>query len=124
MRPLPIEKIAQAPQFVLGLCVVRGSPIPVVEIGSLFGEPGLPSQRMVTVKTGNGILALLAESVVGVRSIAPASLNDLPPLLRDAAGEIVSAIGTLDAELLLFLRTIRILPDATLYAAGSEAVPQ
>jgi hypothetical protein len=35
----------------------------------------------------------------------------LPPLLRDAAVEAVAAIGTLDAELLLFLRTARIVPE-------------
>jgi purine-binding chemotaxis protein CheW len=120
MRVLPIEKVAQAPQFVLGLCLIRGSPAPVVEIGALFGEPSLISRRMITVRTGTGIVALLVESVLGLRSMSPALLSDLPPLLRNAAVDVVAAIGTLDAELLLFLRTVRILPDAALLAAGAQ----
>ena len=111
MRILPIEKIAQAPAFVLGLCLIRGTPTPVVEIGVLLGEPALVPGRMVTVTTANGPVAVLAESVLGVRSIFPDQLGDLPPLLRGAAGDVVEAIGTLDAELLLFLRAVRILPD-------------
>ena len=110
MRPLPIEKIAGSPQPVLGLSVVRGSPIPVVDVGALFGESETHPQRFVTVRTGERLVGLAVEEVVGVRSIDPDMLDDLPPLLRDAAGEVVSAIGRLDSELLLFLSTTRLLP--------------
>jgi purine-binding chemotaxis protein CheW len=120
MRILPVEKIAGAPEFVLGLCLIRGAPTPVVEIGLLLGEPALVSGRMVTVRTANGPVALLTESVLGVRSIFPDQLGDLPPLLRGAAGDVVEAVGTLDAELLLFLRAVRILPDAAFIEAVVE----
>lgn len=118
MRVLPIDKIAQAPAFVVGLCLIRGAPTPVVEIAAVLGEQGLVSQRMVTVRTRNGPVALLAESVLTVRSIPSNQLGDLPPLLRGAAGEVITAIGMLDAELLLFLRTVRMLPDGALVDAA------
>jgi purine-binding chemotaxis protein CheW len=111
MRPLPIDGIAGSPGLVLGLSIVRGSPIPVVDIGTLFSEPGTGPRRIVTVRTGGRVVALAVQEVVGVRSIEPDMLEDLPPLLRDAAGEVVSAIGRLDSELLLFLSATRLLPQ-------------
>ena len=111
MRPLPIERIAASPRLVLGLSVIRGSPIPVLDIGALLGEPVTDPQRIVTVRTGERLVGLAVETVIGVRSIEPDMLDDLPPLLKDAAGEVVSAIGRLDSELLLFLSTTRLLPQ-------------
>jgi hypothetical protein len=40
--------------------------------------------------------------------------GQLPPLLRDAARDTITSIGTLDAELLFFLRAARIIPDDVL----------
>ena len=37
MRPLPIEPLAAAPHFVLGLATIRGSQVPVVDAGRLIG---------------------------------------------------------------------------------------
>lgn len=120
MRPLPIEKIAGSPQPVLGLSVVRGLPIPVVDIGALFSEPDINPQRIVTVRTGSRLVALAVNQVLGVRSIGPVALEDLPPLLREAAGEVVSAIGRLDSELLLFLSATRMLPEGMLEEVGAD----
>jgi purine-binding chemotaxis protein CheW len=111
MRPLPVERIARAPRFVRGLSIIRGVPLPIVDTGSLFGESHSEPQRLVTVRVGDRLIALGVDSVLGVRSISGSASTALPPLLRDADGDVVSAIGILDAELLLFLQTARILPD-------------
>jgi purine-binding chemotaxis protein CheW len=118
MRPLPIEPLADAPPFVLGLSLIRGAPVPVADIGVLFGEPEPRPQRMVTLDAGGRLVALVAEAVLGVRAIDAATSSDLPPLLQAAASSLVTAVGTLDAELLLFLHTARIVPE-TLLAAGA-----
>ena len=34
MRPLPVEPLGDAPRFILGLSIVRGEPIPVVDVGA------------------------------------------------------------------------------------------
>lgn len=120
LRPLPIKPIADAPRFVLGLSMIRGAPVPVVDIGSLFDGRATRPQRMVTLEVDGRLVALVVESVIGVRSLGRDACNALPPLLREACGEVVSAIGTLDAELLLFLRAARIVPDAVLDRLGAE----
>ena len=113
MRPLPIEPLVGAPRFVQGLSIVRGSPVPVVDAASLFDAREVESQRWVTIRTGDRLVALAVDSVLGIRSIGSSSSKELPPLLREADGEIISAIGTLDAELLLFLSAARIVPQAS-----------
>jgi purine-binding chemotaxis protein CheW len=121
LRPLPIMPLADAPRFVLGLSIIRGAPVPVVDIGSLFGERATAPQRMVTLRADRRLVALVVDSVLGVRSLGPDSSNELPPLLQDAGAELVSAIGTLDAELLLFLRAARIVPDALFESLAAES---
>jgi purine-binding chemotaxis protein CheW len=100
------------PSFVRGLSVIRGTPIPVVDAGVLLGmnEDSGPT-RFVTLRTGERQVALAFEGVLGVRSFPAESVADLPPLLRDAGSELVSALGMLDAELLFILRAARILSD-------------
>lgn len=127
LRPLPVEPLAGAPAFVQGLCVIRGEPRPVVDAARLLSTPapGEPptTARFVTVRTGAQQVALAVDAVLGVRTVPPESLQDLPPLLQEACAEAVAAIGRLDAELLLVLRSSRLLPAAGLPppATGASA---
>ncbi len=114
MRLLPIEAVSGAPPYVRGLAIIRGSPVPVIDTGLLVGQQASRCTRLVTVRTGKRTVALAAEAVEGVSAIAPDKLSQLPPLLRAAASETIEAIGMLDAELLFFLRTARIVPDDVL----------
>src|SRR3981081_896571 len=111
MRMLPIEQLSGAPSYVRGFCIIRGSPVPVVDTGLLIGDQVTRPERLVAISIGGRSVALAVEAVVGIRAIGAGAAEQLPPLLRDAAAEAVAAIGTLDAELLLFLRTARIVPE-------------
>jgi purine-binding chemotaxis protein CheW len=113
MRPLPVEPLPDMPGFVRGLATIRGKPTPVVDAGGVLGEsgPGRPT-RFVTVRAGERLVALGVEEVLEIRDLTLASLETLPPLLREAGAEIVSAIGRLDAELLVVLEAARVLPDS------------
>lgn len=111
MRPLVVEPMAGAPSFVLGLTVVRGEPLAVVDAARLMGMADAPIGRFVTVAVGVRRIALAVGDVAGVRRLPPGSLRALPPLLHEAAGDVVDAVGLLDAELLLMLRSARLLPD-------------
>jgi purine-binding chemotaxis protein CheW len=128
MRPLPVEAMAGGPPCVLGLAIIRGAPVPVVDIARLLGEQVSrpeeetwlpPSARFVTVVVAGRGVALAVDGVVGVRTLALDSLRDLPPLLRDAEVDVVGSIGTLDSQLLLVLRSARLLPQGLRGAEGS-----
>ena len=113
MRPLPVEPVAGVPGFILGVSIIRGTPLPVVDGARLLGTAGgeRPAGRFVTVRAGDRQVALAVDAVIGVHQIARESVRDLPPLVRTAHADAVSAIGALDAELLVVLESARMLPD-------------
>jgi purine-binding chemotaxis protein CheW len=117
MRPQPVEPLTSAPGFVIGVAVIRGVAVPVVDVGALLGSPEPPRPtRFVTLAIGTRSVALAVEGIVGVRSLPRDALEELPPLLRDARHDAVERIGTLDASLLVVLRTARMVTDAVLNA--------
>lgn len=124
MRPLPFEPVSGTPHFVRGLAIIRGAPIPVVDAAWLLGTEESQPSRFVTLTAGDRRIALAVSGVVGVQSIPTESLQELPPLLQDTAADVISAIGRLDSELLLVLRSARLVPEdlwATLGVEGSSS---
>jgi purine-binding chemotaxis protein CheW len=120
MRPLAIQPMTRSPAFVLGVSMIRGQPVPVVDLGLLLaGRISSPS-RYVTLRVENRAVALAVEEVVGVMTVTEESLAQMPPLLRDSGAELVSAIGSLDAELLIVLNAARVFPESLL--SETEAV--
>ena len=116
-RPLPVEPIrganAQALAVVDGLAMIRGEPVPVVDARRLLGVTGAEVTRFVVVRAAQRRVALAVDAVLEVRRIAAEALPGLPPLLGGARRDLVSAIGALDAELLIVLDSARVLPDDT-----------
>ena len=117
MRPLPVEAIAGAPSFVRGISIIRGIPTPVVELGVLLGvdnEKTLVgiSARFVTLHLGERQAALSVDVVCGVRNLDALSILELPPLLQGASHNFIEAIATLDAQMLVILRSGWQLPEA------------
>jgi purine-binding chemotaxis protein CheW len=118
MRPLPVEPVAAAPGFVRGLAIVRGEPVLILDSGLLLGGGPSEAARFVTVRTGERVVGLAVDAVLGVEAIELARADSLPPLLDAFAGDSVAAIASRDAELLLFLRAGRLAPDPIAGAAS------
>jgi purine-binding chemotaxis protein CheW len=122
MRPLTVEPIAGVPSFLQGLAVIRGSVVPVVDAASLLSGQASRPTRFVTIKAGGRRIALAVDAVLGIRTIPSGALDALPLLFQDAALDAVSAVGTLDSELMLVLRGARLVSEhvwATIDADGS-----
>jgi purine-binding chemotaxis protein CheW len=123
MRPLPVEPLAGAPPFIAGVCVIRGEPAPVVDAATLVGGGDHHVTRYISVKAETGPrrpeagerrcpLVFAVDSVLGVWEIPSGSLRELPPLLGAVNSDLISALGVIGTEPLLFLRSARLLPDA------------
>jgi purine-binding chemotaxis protein CheW len=110
MRPLPVESVASSSRFVMGLAIIRGAPVPVIDLGSLLGARTCTT-RFVTVSAEGRTLALSVDEILGVREIPAGVLKGLPPLLHDASTGAVAAIGASDGALLVVLRAARILSE-------------
>jgi len=123
MRPMAVEAIGGVPAFVRGLAVVRGTPIPVIDAGILLSGAACHPTRFVTLKTGSRCIALAVDAVVGVVEIPRGSLEALPRLFQDTSLDAVSAIGTLDAELLLVLQSGRLVSEELWAVLEAGSVP-
>ncbi len=111
MRPLPIQSLANVPPFVCGASIIRGEPVPVVDLARLLGAAGATRGRWVVVRADRRKVALAVGSVFGLEALAEACLSSVPPLLREVRPELVEALGSADEKLLMVLGTARILPD-------------
>lgn len=114
MRPLPVESVGGAPAMVLGLSVIRGQPVPVLDAGFLVSgvvNPVAPT-RFVVLKLGDRRAAAGVDSIDGIRTLSRRALAELPSLLGQPRGGPIESAGTLDGELLFVLRSIRSVPDA------------
>jgi len=106
MRPLPTTPIAGAPSFVLGVAVIRGVATVVVDAGLLLNGRSSAPERYVTMRVGERVIALAVKRVIGTRVLPEA--RELPPLLRDGPA---AAIAALDAELMVVLSELRVVPE-------------
>lgn len=121
-RPLPVVRLAGAPPFVNGVSIVRGSPVPVVNVAALLGGAApAPGSRIVSLRVGNRRVSLEVDEVLGVRHLSALALAAAPPLLEGAVARYVEELGTLDGRLLATLSSARILEDATIPLPTSEA---
>jgi chemotaxis signal transduction protein len=109
MRLLPIESIAGAPPFVHGMCIIRGVPVAVIDTAALFGSKSARYDRLITVRTGQRIVAFAAEAILAVEAIPAQTLGELPPLLR--SDDTIAAIAARDQDLLFFLQAARVIAD-------------
>jgi purine-binding chemotaxis protein CheW len=120
-RPRPFEPVAGAPVFVRGVAVVRGSPVPVVELGALLGgELSHPGTRFVTVRTQRRVVALEVDEIVGVRELSASDLAAAAPLLGGAAAGLVASLAALDGDLLAVLDCARLIDGELLDGLAIE----
>jgi purine-binding chemotaxis protein CheW len=120
MRPLPIQPVVGSPFFVRGVSVIRGAPVPIVDVPAMVGEKTGRPRRLVTLAIGERLVGLAVDDVIGVEVIEGTLAKDLPPLLRDAAGDAIQAMRVLDGELLLLLEAGRLVPDGVLGGPRSD----
>lgn len=111
MRALPLDTVPNMPAFMLGVSVIRGQVVPVLDLASLTGAGASGgAARYVTLNLNQRQVALAVDEVIGVRSLAVP--DGVPPLLDGADAGVLAALTTLDAELLLVLQTGMLVPDA------------
>lgn len=121
MRPLAREPLSGTPPFVLGLAIIRGESVPVVDLGALFGDttPAADLGRYVTLELGRRSVALAVGAVEGVRVLRSGAFSAMPPLFAHAAGKTLEALTLHDEELLFLLSAARLMEQ--LPSHGEEA---
>jgi purine-binding chemotaxis protein CheW len=113
MRSLPIKPMPDMPSFLLGVAIIRGDVVPVVDVASLLGaNTHSHHARFVTIKIGERRVAFAVDDVIGVRTLDNDTKVNIPPLLDSAEVSMIEAMSTLDAELLLVLQGSHLIPES------------
>jgi purine-binding chemotaxis protein CheW len=121
MRALPVETFPDMQPFMLGIAIIRGATVPVINLSMLLKTPVTEVSRYVTIQTGKRVIAFAVGNVVGVGQFAADTLDHLPALMGESDTNVVKAIGTLDEDLFLVLEASRIISESAwqeLYARG------
>jgi purine-binding chemotaxis protein CheW len=108
---LDLTPLPGAPAFVLGIVNVRGRILPVLDLKKFFELPerGLTDLHRIIRVSGNDLeLGLLADVIVGVRSIAADSLQSSLPTLTGIRADYLKGVSD---ERLVVLDIERILSD-------------
>jgi purine-binding chemotaxis protein CheW len=111
LRPLPVERQPGMPEGVLGLAMVRGATVPVVDLAALFHDPPAPVSRWVLVQAGARAVALAVTSVLGVRALGEGAVA---AGATTAAGLVAPAVAAIVEE---GTRAVRVLDVAYLLPA-------
>jgi purine-binding chemotaxis protein CheW len=91
LTPLP-----GTPPFILGIVNVRGRILPVMDLKKFFDLPerGLTDLHRIILVRGHGLeLGLLADVIVGVRSVAADSLQPSLPTLTGIRADYLKGVG-------------------------------
>ncbi|MGA5299109.1 chemotaxis protein CheW [Nucisporomicrobium flavum] len=121
MRPLPVHHLAGTPPFISGICVMRGLPTLVVDVTRLLSGGETAAERYVAVRTGRGTVALATGAVLGIHTLAADGEGRHAGLLGEAPARLIAAVGTVDAQPVLLLQSLHLVPDDAWAAAAATA---
>ncbi len=102
------------PSFVAGIVNLRGQVLSVVDIKQVLGVPGgdaTLSSSVVIVEDSEMWFGILADAVLGARSVKTSDIRSLPPTLSGTRAEYTKG---LTADRVAILDTGAILADARL----------
>lgn len=120
MRPLPIERIQGAPGALLGVSVVRGGAVPVVDLARLISGETSEPRRWVLARTQERSVALAATDVLGVSTLTPEAIEPGAALAASIAAPCVSAITCRGGRSIAILDVDRVLDPYDHDSAGAE----
>ncbi|AGL18468.1 putative CheW protein [Actinoplanes sp. N902-109] len=121
MRPLATHPLAGTPAYVSGICIMRGLPTLVVDVARLLGGGAAEVVRFIAVRTGRGPVAFATGPIAGVQPVHADPATRHEALLGDAPARLIAAVGTIDTEPVLLLRSMQLVPDDVWAAAAALA---
>ena len=94
-----IRHLPHQPDYVRGICSLRGAFIPIVDLRCRFGE-GLteptPFHVFIIVKIGQQQVGLLADRVSDIISVDPANIKEVPEVGQTKGRGFLSGLVNID----------------------------
>lgn len=102
IHAIEIRHLPEAPEIISGIINVKGQIIPVADIRKRFGLVAReidPDDRLIIADTGKRQVAILVDTVTGIRDLAPRQLAVARETLPFA--EHLRGVAKIDNELIL-----------------------
>jgi purine-binding chemotaxis protein CheW len=102
IHAIEVTRLPDAPEIVIGIINLHGAVIPVVDFRNRFGLKTRRmelSDRLIIAQTTKRMVAVLADSVLGVKTLTPAQLE--PTKEKMPFIEHISGIAKIDNSMIL-----------------------
>jgi purine-binding chemotaxis protein CheW len=102
IHAIEIRHLPEAPEIISGIINVRGRIIPVADIRKRFGlvvREIDPDDRLIIADTGKRQVAIMVDTVTGIRNLAPGQQKQARETLQFA--KHLKGVAKIDNELIL-----------------------
>ncbi len=116
----PATAMPQAPNFVLGVVNLRGTVLPIIDLGVRLGlGPTEPTARSAIIVTdiGGQYVGLLVDAVTDILTVDVEALQPTPDIGSSTTREFVVGLLPSDDRLISLLSLERIVPAIERHAA-------
>ena len=101
-----IRHLPHQPDYVRGICSLRGAFIPIIDLRCRFGQ-GLTAATVmhvvIIVQMEQQLVGLLADRVSDIISVDPAKIKPVPKVAQTARLDFLSGIVTIDEALIALI---------------------
>ena len=114
VRSAAITLIPNMPEFVKGICNLRGKIIPLLDLKERFavhGETDLQQARIIVAHVESQMVGFTVDAVVGVIRIPPDSIEAVPENLPKIDVEYITGVAKISGHLVLLLNMDKILKN-------------
>jgi len=122
VRPLPHQ-----PDYVRGICGLRGTFIPIIDLRCRFGE-GLteptPLHVSIIVQIGRQYVGLLVDRVSDIVSVEPANIKPVPAVAKMSGAGFLSGLVNIDDAAVGLIDLDSILSTAAVAADDNSPAPE
>ncbi len=114
VRSASITLIPNMPEFVKGICNLRGKIIPLLDLKERFaieGETDQQQARIIVAHVETQMVGFTVDSVVGVIRMPPEVVEPVPENLPKIDVEYITGVAKLSGHLVLLLNMDKILKN-------------
>lgn len=110
-KMLPLTRVPNAPPFVIGVCNLRGSVIPVIDLKQRLGLPSNLDEnaKIIFVNVGKQVVGMKIDASVDVTSIESDEIEPSPSLVTGIDSQFIQGVAKISNRLLIVLDMERVL---------------
>ena len=116
----PVTPLPHAPAYVRGLMNLRGTVLPIVDVGARLGltETETPARRVIIVVwIDTQLVGLLVDAVLDILSVGHDALHPTPDVGCETIEPFVTAVLTVEDRMICLLALKNLLPEDDAQAA-------